>query len=153
MSDTTEERIVAIGALIAEFGDLNYECGEWDDDTDVVDEIGNLAGYAHLSDKTEAKRKEAISAIRSLIETLRKDAARYAKLKVQYLGADFDYPTREDRNTIDTGERTCAVVVFDLPEGAMVSADLNATVDAWPASDEPESATPEKAQLENPERP
>jgi hypothetical protein len=77
----------------------------------------------------------ALRALKDRIAELEKDAERYAKLKDAYSGADFEYPLGEGNG--DDDPDTCCVIVFDLPLGANVSTDLNATIDAWPLSGAP----------------
>lgn len=65
---------------------------------------------------------QTLRAAADLLETDGKDAERYRWLKARLLGADFEC------SAIEPGAGWA--LTFHMPEGATVSADLDATIDA-----------------------
>lgn len=70
-----------------------------------------------------------ITELEAQLQAAKKDAERYQKLKPMLYGACFEYD--EDK---------ILALIFELPKGSKVSANLDATVDALPAITEGKQA-------------
>ena len=75
--------------------------------------------FAALRDGVALQAADEIERLRAEVAKLRKDAERYQKLRSLLLAADFDY-----------GDMHESVLVFSLPDGSCVSANLDITIDA-----------------------